>query len=130
MKDIRKFLVESIKPTRFNKYDNEEYVDIYSCLIELFEFNETDEGYLLILINEYNSVYKALTDTKPTYNYDYIWKTILEIYKNQNTNKIDQNEFLNIVKQNDKELTNAILNEYKNSIKELNDELKEYGKLN
>ena len=131
MKDIKQFLFEAQrKAIAVDNNADEEYEDIYSCLIELFEFNETDEGYLLISINNYNSVYKALADTNPTYNANYIWKTIFDIYKTQNTTKIDQNKFLNIVKQNDKELTHAILNEFKDTIKELNNELKEYGKLN
>jgi hypothetical protein len=123
MKTLKEYITEQ------NFSDEELYENIKWCLSDLLEFNDVDENYLLLAIDEYNSVYKALTEKNVKYNTDYIWKTILEKYKDLIEETINKQQFLQIVKKYDKELTENILEEYKHGIKDLKDEIAQNGKL-
>ncbi len=109
--------------------DNQLYENIEWCLSDLLEFNDVDENYLLLAIDEFNSVYKALTEKNVKYDIDFIWKTLLEKYEDLIYEKINKNTFLNIIKKYDKQLTENILLNAKDSIKDIKDEIQKTGKL-
>ena len=121
MKTLKDYINES------NITDDELYDNIQYCLSNLFETNDDDENYLLLAIDEYNSVYKALTEKDLKYDADYIWKTIIENYKDLIGEPMNKQQFLQIVKKYDKELTENILEEYKQGIKDLKDEMAQNG---
>ncbi len=116
MKGIIQFINEKIT-------DDELYDNIQYCLSDLFETNDDDENYLLLAIDEYNSVYKALTEKDLKYDANYIWKTIIENYKDLIGEPMNKQQFLQIVKKYDKELTKNILETFKEGIKDLKDEM-------
>ena len=120
-------LKEYITETKIT--DNQLYENIEWCLSDLLEFNDVDENYLLLAIDEFNSVYKALTEKNVKYDIDFIWKSILEKYEDLTYEKINKNTFLNIIKKYDKQLTENILSNAKDSIKDLKDEIQKTGKL-
>lgn len=123
MKSIKNYIVET-KVTNKQLYDN-----IQWCLSDLLEFNDVDENYLLLAIDEFKSVYKALTEKNVKYDIDFIWETILEKYEDLIEEKINKNTFLNITKKYDKQLTKSILSNFDESIKDLKDEIQKTGKL-
>ena len=123
MKTLKEYITEQ------NFSDEELYENIKWCLSDLLEFNDVDENYLLLAIDEYNSIYKALTEKNVKYNADYIWKTILEKYKDLIEETINKQQFLQIVKKYDEQLTKDILENFKQGIKDLKDEIAQNGKL-
>lgn len=123
MKTLKEYITEQ------NFADEELYENIKWCLSDFFETNDDDENYLLLAIDEYNSIYKALTEKDLKYDADYVWKTIIENYKHLIGETINKQQFLQIVKKYDKELTENILEEYKHGIKDLKDEIAQNGKL-
>lgn len=122
MKNIIEFINEKLT-------DDQLYDDIQYCLSDFLETNDVDENYLLLAIEEYNSAYKALTEKDVKYDADYVWKTIIENYKDINNETINKQQFLQIVKKYDKQLTKNILEEFKEGIKDLKDEIAQNGKL-
>jgi len=123
MKSLKNYIVET-KVT-----DNELYENIQWCLSNFLEFNDVDENYLLLAIDEFKSVYKALTEKNVKYDIDFVWKSILENYEHLIDEKINKNTFLNITKKYDKQLTENILSDFDESIKDLKDEIQKTGKL-
>ena len=71
MKSLKNYITET-KVT-----DNQLYENIEWCLSDLLEFNDVDENYLLLAIDEFKSVYKALTEKNVKYDIDFVCKSIL-----------------------------------------------------
>lgn len=124
MKTLKDYINES------NITDDQLYENIKWCLSDFFETNDDDENYLLLAVDEYNSVYKALTEKDLKYDADYVWKTIIENYKDLIGEPINKQQFLQIVKKYDKQLTKDILEEFKEGIKDLKDEMAQNGIIN
>lgn len=123
MKPLKNYITEK-KVT-----DNQLYENIQWCLSDFLDFNDVDENYLLLTIDEFKSVYKALTEKNVKYDIDFVWKTLLEKYKDLTYEEINKNTFLNITKKYDKQLTESILSNFDENIKELKDEIQQTGKL-
>ena len=124
MKTLKEYITEQ------NFTDKKLYDHIRYCLFDFFETNDDDENYLLLAIDEYNSVYKALTEKDLKYDADYVWKTIIENYEHLIEETINKQQFLQIVKKYDKQLTKDILEEFKEGIKDLKDEMAQNGIIN
>ena len=122
MKNIKDYINES-------QVTDDQYEDIQWCLSDLLTFNDVDENYLLLAIDEFKSVYKALTEKNVKYDIDFIWKSILEKYEDLTYEKINKNTFLNLIKKYDKQLTESILSNFTKDIKDLKDEIQKTGKL-
>ena len=121
MQPLKEYIIEQ------NFTDKKIYDHIRYCLFDFFETNDDDENYLLLAIDEYNSVYKALTEKDLKYDADYVWKTIIENYEHLIEETINKQQFLQIVKKYDKQLTEDILEEFKEGIKDLKDEMAPNG---
>ena len=119
MKTLKEYITEQ------NFTDKKLYVHIRYCLFDFFETNDDDENYLLLAIDEYNSVYKALTEKDLKYDADYVWKTIIENYEHLIEETINKQQFLQIVKKYDRD-TGRIELSYKELLGTFEENVKEF----